>query len=185
MDNQDLATTGKRKMKPRGGNSPMIGDNGLDLEPGDNTKFITFNLQVSAMPKIDMTDGEQVTERIADYFGLCARYDIKPAVSGLALALGTDRRRLWEIARDNEKALNVSVMSSDAIKKAYQNLDILWEQYMLHGKINPMAGVFLGVNNHGYHDVKQFNITPTPANPLGTPRDIKEIEAFAASMPED
>lgn len=28
------------KKKPRGGNSPVIGMNGYDLEPGDNTKYL-------------------------------------------------------------------------------------------------------------------------------------------------
>jgi hypothetical protein len=31
---------------------------------------------------------------------------------------------------------------------------------MLNGKINPMAGVFLGVNNYGYQDVKKVDVTP-------------------------
>ena len=31
---------------------------------------------------------------------------------------------------------------------------------MNSGKINPMAGVFLGVNNYGYRDVKQVDIAP-------------------------
>ena len=29
----------KRKMKPRGGNSPVIGDNGVHTKPGDNSKI--------------------------------------------------------------------------------------------------------------------------------------------------
>lgn len=29
----------KRKMKPRGGNSPVIGDNGVHTQPGDNAKY--------------------------------------------------------------------------------------------------------------------------------------------------
>ena len=33
------------KKKPRGGNSPVIGMNGYDLEPGDNTKFLQLNME--------------------------------------------------------------------------------------------------------------------------------------------
>ena len=29
----------KTKMKPRGGNSPVIGDNGVHTQPGDNAKY--------------------------------------------------------------------------------------------------------------------------------------------------
>ena len=32
------------KKKPRGGNSPVIGDNGLMLEAGDNTKIMSINI---------------------------------------------------------------------------------------------------------------------------------------------
>ena len=32
----------KRKMKPRGGNSPVIGDNGVHTKPGDNSKTVSY-----------------------------------------------------------------------------------------------------------------------------------------------
>ena len=35
---------------------------------------------------------------------------------------------------------------------------------MLNGKINPMAGVFLGVNNYGYQDVKKVDVAPVLPN---------------------
>ena len=92
---------------------------------------------------------------------------MKPSVSGMAMALGIDRRRLWEIKTGNTQGSGaMGGLSSlpqgvtDLVKKAYQLLECLWEDYMLNGKINPMAGVFLGVNNYGYQDVKKVDVTP-------------------------
>ena len=60
----------KKKGKPRGGNSPVIGMNGYNLEPGDNTKFLTVNMALFNMEKIDMKDVDAVQERLNEYFKL-------------------------------------------------------------------------------------------------------------------
>ena len=64
--------------KPRGGkNSPVIGDNGLQVEPGDNTKYLNVSLQLADLPDIDMKDPEQVRERIKQYFEIYSANDMK------------------------------------------------------------------------------------------------------------
>lgn len=153
------------KKKPRGGNSPVIGDNGLMLEEGDNAKFMMVNMTLFNMEKIDLHDMGLVQGRLNDYFKLYAENDMKPTVAGMAMALGMNRRTLWSITHDaplggrgNYSTLPQDV--TDTIKKAYFLLENLWETYMASGKINPMAGVFLGVNNYGYQDVKKVDIAP-------------------------
>lgn len=51
----------KQKGKPRGGNSPVIGNNGMMTQPGDNAKFLRVNIELMKMPSIDMMDVEQVS----------------------------------------------------------------------------------------------------------------------------
>lgn len=46
------------------------------------------------------------------------------------------------------------------IKKAYFLLENLWESYMNSGKVNPVAGIFLGKNNYGYQDKTEYVLTP-------------------------
>jgi hypothetical protein len=46
------------------------------------------------------------------------------------------------------------------IKKAYDFIEELWEDYMLNGKINPVAGIFLAKNNFGYRDSQEVVLTP-------------------------
>ena len=155
--------------KPRGGkNSPVIGDNGLMAEPGDNTKYLTLGMKLFNLPSIDLKDPEQVNRRLMEFFKIHADADMKPTVSGMGMALGLDRRRLWEIKTGNfgtQKGLSeLPTLTKDSIKRAYEYMEILWENYMQNGKINPVSGIFLGKNNFGYQDKTEYVVTPNVNN---------------------
>ena len=156
----------KKPWKDR--NSPMIGDNGYLLEEGDNNKFTSMGLWLMNLPKIDVHDPEAVQQRLNDYFGYMASQDAKPTVAGMAMALGMDRRRLWEIKTGNyhtNKWLeDLPNEVKDSIKKAYSLMEYLWENYMVNGKINPVTGIFLGKNNFGYQDKQEMVLTPNTQN---------------------
>lgn len=153
------------KKKPRGGNSPVIGDNGLMVNPGDNTMYLHQSLELMNLPTIDLHDVVAVQERINEFFNIMAKYDTKPTVAGMAMALGMDRRTLWAIRNDQptggagyKSALPPEV--ADLIKKSYLLMENLWENYMQNGKINPVSGIFLGKNNFGYQDKTEYVVTP-------------------------
>ena len=152
--------------KPRGGkSSPVIGDNGLMVEQGDNTKYLALGMRLFQLPPIDLNDSEQVKNRLMEFFQIHADADMKPTVSGMGMALGLDRRRLWEIktgVTDRNKDLPTS--TRDSIKRAYEYMEILWENYMQNGKINPVSGIFLGKNNFGYQDKTEYVVTPNVHN---------------------
>ena len=160
----------KTKKKPRGGNSPVIGNNGLNLEEGDNATFLSVQMALFNMPEIDMNSESEVQQRLSDYFALYAKADMKPTVAGMALALnGMRRQQLWAIVNDAptgsagyKAALPPEVAYS--IKKAYFLLENLWESYMNSGKVNPVAGIFLGKNNYGYQDKTEYVLTPNQQN---------------------
>lgn len=158
----------KAKGKPRGGNSPMIGENGYLLEEGDNNKFTSMGLWLMNLPKIDVHDPEAVQQRLNDYFGYMASQDAKPTVAGMAMALGMDRRRLWEIKvgaqTSNRWIEDLPIEVKDSIKKSYSLMEYLWENYMVNGKINPVTGIFLGKNNFGYQDKQEMVLTPNTQN---------------------
>lgn len=88
------------KKKPRGGNSPVIGNNGLMVNPGDNTMYLQQSLELMNLPTIDIHDPVAVQERLNEFFQIMAKYDTKPTVAGMAMALGMDRRTLWAIRND-------------------------------------------------------------------------------------
>lgn len=159
----------KKKGKPRGGNSPMIGMNGYNLEEGDNTKYLKVQMALFNMPSIDLEDVEAVAQRLNEYFGLYGENDMKPTVAGMALSLGMNRRTLWAITHDAPTGSTgyKSALPSEVtlcIKKAYFLLENLWESYMNSGKVNPVAGIFLGKNNYGYQDKTEYVLTPNQQN---------------------
>jgi hypothetical protein len=158
------------KSKARDRNSPVIGNNGLKTKPGDNAQYLGQGLEVMALPPINHANDEEVASRIEEYFSICAKWDVKPAVSGLGMALGLDRRRLWEIKTDVEdKNVKLTPRGRDVIKKAYIFMENLWENYMLNYKIHPTAGIFLAKNHFGYKDEQTYNLVPN--NPLGAESD--------------
>lgn len=158
------------KKKPRGGNSPVIGDNGLMLEKGDNAKIMSINIALFNMQDIDMTNAQAVTGRLGEYFALYEQADLKPTVAGMAIALnGMSRQTLTAIAHDRvtgstgyKSALPPEV--TVVIKKAYKMMENMWETYMNSGKINPVSGIFLGKNNYGYQDKTEYVLTPNQQN---------------------
>ena len=158
------ATETKPKKKPRGGNN-VLTDAALHLEPGDNTKYMMVTTKLFNLPTIDLHKPELVQERLNEYFEIHAQADMKPTVAGMAMALGVDRRRLWEIktgVEDRNQGLPND--TRDLIKKAYNYLETLWENYMHNGKINPVSGIFLAKNNFGYQDKVEHVITPNMNN---------------------
>ena len=151
------------KKKPRG--KPVQESLAPITEPGDNTKYLQVSMKLMTLPDINMKDPDQVAKRLEEYFSIQAEADLKPTVAGLGLALnGMDRRRLWEI-RSGAKLgghteIDLPTLTVDYIKRAYNYMEILWENYMQNGKINPVSGIFLGKNNFGYQDKQEYVLTP-------------------------
>lgn len=169
MNNKELAEVGKQVTKRK---RPDLSEKQtVHTEPGDNRKYILHSLRLAELPKLNLTSVEEVTQRIKDYFTICADDDMKPSVAGLALAMDIDRRYLWEI-REGRKGKNPAV--ADTIKKAMKILDLQMVDYMQNGKINPVSGIFLMKNNFGYADKQEVVLTPN--NPLGDTKDTKELE---------
>lgn len=167
------------KKKPRGGNSPVIGNNGLMVNPGDNTMYLNQSLELMNLPTIDLHDTMAVQERINEFFNIMAKYDTKPTVAGMAMALGMDRRTLWAIRNDQptggagyKSALPPEV--ANLIKKSYLLMENLWENYMQNGKINPVSGIFLGKNNFGYQDKTEYVVTPNVQQDNYDPDSIRQ-----------
>lgn len=154
----------------------------VQTKPGDNTKYLTNAMRIANLPKIDANDTAQLQARIEEYFNICAEDDMKPSVAGLALAIGVDRKTIWQWTQSENSD------RSNTIKRAYAVLDLMMNDYMQNGKINPVSGIFLMKNNFGYQDKQDVVITPN--NPLGEKVDRKQlenkyIESVAEEIPEE
>lgn len=170
-ETEKKAPVKKKKGKPRGGNNWLKPENvAPGLEAGDNTKFLTVNMALMNMSEIDMTNPSEVQKRLSDYFALYAQYDMKPTVAGMAIALnGHNRQWLYAVTHDvagGGAGYKIALPPEVAvvIKKAYFLLENLWENYMQSGKVNPVAGIFLGKNNYGYQDKTEYVLTPNQQN---------------------
>lgn len=137
---------------------------GAHLEDGDNTKIMRVNIELFNMDAVDLHDSEAVKERLSEFFRIYAEADMKPTVAGMGMALGLDRRRLWEIKNDQTQGRptidTLPKETRDSIKRAYSLMENMWETYMNSGKINPVSGIFLGKNNFGYQDKTEYVVTP-------------------------
>ena len=143
----------------------------LQVEPGDNARYINHALRLSDLGKVKLSDNDAVKERIRQYFEICAEEDMKPSVSGLAVALGTDRKYLWDIRTGRE---GKSPEVRETLNNAVALLELQLVDYMQNGKLNPVSSIFLLKNNFGYSDKQEITITPN--QPLGQERSISDIE---------
>jgi hypothetical protein len=136
---------------------------------------------VRSLPKIDISDPVQVENRINEYLVLCMENDMKPTVKGFCNALGgISRNTLWNWRNGTFR----KGTHEEIIVKAYDLLEEMWENYMQNGKINPVAGIFLGKNNFGYQDKQEMVVTPNTGATIPT-MDVATIEAKYAELPED
>lgn len=165
-ENENLTEIAQQTVKQK---RPKKSDQmSVKTEPGDNTKYLNHSLKIAELPKIDTKDNIQLQLRITEYFKICAEDDMKPSVAGLALAIGVDRKTIWQWTQGENSD------RSNTIKRAYAILDLQMNDYMQNGKINPVSGIFLMKNNFGYQDKQDVVITPN--NPLGDTVDQRQLE---------
>ena len=88
----------KRKMKPRGGNSPVIGDNGVHTKPGDNAKYAGVLATILKWGPVDKSDVGALEKRFWDFVNYCMENDVKVTnqVTYLAMGISKDDVYHWE-----------------------------------------------------------------------------------------
>lgn len=152
------------------------------FKKGDNARFLRNALAVYDLPPIDISDSQQVAERINWYFTNCLENDCKPGIAGLCNALGITRMTFfnWQskVTRDRKEHHELAVRAKGIIEELY-------EQYMMNGKINPVSGIFLMKNNfEGYYDRQE--VVLTPGNPLEPQKNEAELKRlYSANDVED
>lgn len=177
MDNNAIET-GLQEIKKRGRGNPRayknskLGDRMYEFKQGEISQLMQQAIILNEWSPIDLNSDEEVDNRINEYWLFCAERDLRPMVSGLALALGIDRATLnaW---KNGTRRGKLSSSRVDIIKKAYSILEYMWEQYMTTGKINPASGCFIGKNNFGYQD--EIKIVAAPEKSLEADRTPEEI----------
>ena len=150
-------------------------------EPGDNSRYIRQAMVSVDLPPIDISDPKQVENRILEYFAWCEANDTKPKVVGMANWLGVHRDTLNGWKNGSRRA---GQGFSEIIQKYMGLLEELWETYMLEGKVNTVAGIFLGKIMFGYKEPTEVIVST--ANPLGdTQKDPEQLEEYLNTVDAD
>lgn len=139
-------------------------------EPGDNSRFLRMALESWDLPPVDISDPKQVEDRIKLYFNHCVENDRKPTIVSMANWLGISRDTLNSWKRGEFR----SETHTPIIKKAFAVLEEQWADYMMNGKINPAAGIFIGKNWYQYADAQQIVVTPSDPYAKEKPDDIRQ-----------
>lgn len=160
----------KTKMKPRGGNSPVIGDNGVHTQPGDNAKYAGVLATILRWGPVDKSDVDALEKRFWNFVDYCMEHDVKVTnqVTYLAMGITKDDVYNWENDRTRSPA------HSELIKKVKSFCAAYREMLGADGRLNPVTLVWWQKNYDGLVDKSEVVLTPN--NPLGTITDQKQLE---------
>lgn len=150
-----------------------------EIPAGGNTAFLDTAVRLFKMKKVDLKDTEAVIQRVDEFLMLIAERDQKATIAGLAMALGINRQALWSIRTGQPYCGSGCVATTtpearDYIMRACDILEYQLESWLVNGKINPVAGIFLAKNNFSYVDKVEHVVTPntSPENDY----DVEDIK---------
>lgn len=152
----------------------------IKAEPGEIGKIVADAVNISRWSPIDTNDANQVIERINQYYDYCVANDVKPDMSGLALAIGVSRKTLW--CWENGVESNKPDTVRNALKKGREINEAITVNLMQANRLNPIPALFLLKNNHGYKD--QTDVVVTPNNPLDNMSQDDARNRYANALPE-
>ena len=162
--------------------------------PGEGGRAVAFSRKISfllfigclikkaaslSLPPIDISDPQQVKQRITDYFNYCADNDRKPNIKGLGNWLGVSDETVIRWRKGDYR----SDTHCEVIKKAVDLIQEMWWDYGHDGKCNPASWIFIGKNAFGMKDVQDVIVTPN--NPLQNVNAETATERMIESIPDD
>lgn len=130
--------------------------------------------QIMELPPIDLKSGAAVKQRINTYLNICLDAGLMPTVQGASLALKIHRNTFWEWSNQASERGRAC--------QAFKGLQAsMMENAMINGTTNPVTGIFLLKNHHGYSDTLSIEATPA-REPLPTTEQIRQRLAAANGL---
>jgi hypothetical protein len=166
----------KTKMKPRGGNSPVIGSNGIHTKPGDNSKYTGVLLQIMQWGKVERSDVNALEERFWQYVDYCNKSDVRITNQAAYLALGLSKDNVY----DMEHGRSFGSAHSEFIKKVKAFCAAYREMLGADGKINPVTLVWWQKNYDGLVDKQEIEVKAS-----GQLQPTLSPEEIAKQIPKD
>lgn len=110
--------------------------------------------KIAMIKKPDLKMPKEIIKACDNYFSLCKADNQKPTMSGLAMALGTNRRTLLKWYNGETRIYNREI-----IQQYFDLLETFDELMFKEGKINPVSGLFLMKNDYGYTDKTEIKVS--------------------------
>ena len=166
----------RKNALPRDKN-PIVQGNNLDAQDPDfNHRTIELGKKLFAMPDPDYTDPDAMQERFFEYLTLCDEWQVRPSVTGVAMAFGMNRGTLYNLRVGAQKTYKTLTQESLAIvQKSYEFLEKIYEDNLQEEKGSPVKWIFLGKNHYGYRDqTERVNIKIDDTKPQLTAAEVQE-----------
>lgn len=129
----------------------------------------------SKMPRVQ-TD-EECRERLEKFFAACIKGGEYPTIEKMALALGFDRRTIWEWREKGTKG----PVRQELMKKAQEMLAAFDSEMAAQGLMHYVLYQFRAKNYYGMDDRVEHILTP--GNPLGDIKDINDLDKYVQDTP--
>ena len=145
-------------------------DSGRTEQLNTANAIIASTLLTLTIPKPDMNDVQEVKKSVALYFQTCAEKNVRPAISGICVALGITRQQFLEACETGQLTYRYAPSAISLPSDTWQflvdirsNYAAMIESMLETNLIHPSAGIFLLKNNCGYQDeiTHNYNVNKT------------------------
>ena len=134
-----------------------------------NANYIIHAKRLSELPKIALSDPEDIRDRVDFYYQLCATDGVRPNLPGLALAFGLTRTGLINAMSDRRMTRE----AAQELGRGIAMMDEILSGMVLDGKVMPVAAIYLMNNWLGYKNASEVT---TRAETIETNVDQKALE---------
>lgn len=145
-------------------------DSGRTEQLNTANAIIAAGLCTLTSEKPDLHSYQECEQAVYNFFENCARKNVRPTISSIALALGTSRKDFLEACESGQITLRGATNAIALPNDVWQLFVFLRDNYvsMIEGfmesnTIHPSAGIFLLKNNGGYKDSIEHNYNVTKA----------------------
>lgn len=169
----------ERELHPKKGTGGQMPPSVYEIEPNSTADILMKMKILYEQPRVK-TD-EEIVERLNwFFFDYCPRYQFKPSIDSLALALGIHRDTLldWEHGESGSFKLGMA-------KKAKNMVKIFMEGATMEGKLNPIVWMFYSKNYFGMVDKQEMVLTPNRSEGDADVTAIQErLQSMQRQLPE-
>lgn len=178
MDEEISLTTTKKSLKPRGGNSPVIGSNGVKSSKADNSRMAHTLMEIHSWGGVDRSDLAAMDDRFWKFVDYCEQNGIRVTNQLAYYALGIDRDTAydWEHGRARTRE------HAEFIKMVKNFCSAYREMLGAEGKINPVTLVWWQKNYDGFRDQTEVVVT-TSDRDIATNEEL--LEKYKKGLPEE